>query len=154
MKKVLPLYVVLALALLGFFLWSARLWPFDGHPEPVEVAFEDLRVEHDAVRVSGTAHYALRVTQDRPGRFGRPDRTWYLFPLFATKDTSGTAIEVMVASPIEPEDMLSFEDVTLEGWALPKASAMSPRLEEAFREAGYTFYDDYFVIEVFPPEDG
>ncbi|MCP4809375.1 MAG: hypothetical protein GY913_11645 [Proteobacteria bacterium] len=153
MKKVLPLYIVLALTLLGFFLWSARLPPFDGHPEPEPVTFEELSVDHDAVRVDGTAHYALRVTQDRPGRFGRPDRVWYVFPLFAPRDTSGTIIDVMVASPFEPENMLSFEDVTLEGWALPKGSAMSPRLEEAFREAGYTFQDDYFVIEVFPLDE-
>lgn len=153
MKKVLPLYIALASLLVGFFLWSARLPPFDGHPEPEDVDWAELSVEQDAVRVQGTAHYALRVTQDRPGRFGRPDRVWYLFPLFDKQDTSGTIISVMVASPFEPEDMLSFEDVTLEGWALPKASAMSPRLEEAFREAGYTFQDDYFVIEVFP-DDG
>lgn len=151
MKKLAGLYIALAAGLLVFFLWSAQLWPFSGHPEPVDVAWEDLRVEHDAVRVSGTAHYTLRVSQDRDGRFGRPDRTWYVAPFMKPGDTSSTLIEVVVATTVEPERLVSYEDLTVEGYALPKSAAMTPALEEAFRNAGYSFVDDYFVIEAFPP---
>ena len=152
MKKLAPLYAALAIGLVLFFLWSARLPPFDGHPEPEDVAFEDVRVEHDTVRVSGTAHYPLRVAQERPGTFGRADSTWYLFPLFARQDTAGRFITVMVASPSEPESLASFEDLTLEGWALPPAAAMTPELVKAFESQGYSFADDYVVLELFPPE--
>ena len=152
MKKLLPLYGVLALALLGFFLWTARLWPFDGHPEPVDVAFDELSVELDTVRVSGTAHYNLRMTQDRPGRFGRADLTWHVFPLFAKGDTISRKIEVIVATPHPPDDLATYEDMTVEGWALPPAAAMTPASEDLFHEAGYSFTEDYFVIEVFEPE--
>ncbi|HJN72737.1 MAG TPA: hypothetical protein QGF58_02275 [Myxococcota bacterium] len=153
MKKLAALYISLAIGLLTFLLWSARIWPFDGHPEPEDVAWQDLRVEQDAVRVKGTAHYTLRVSQERAGRFGRPDRTWFVAPFMKPGDTSSTLIEVVVASTVEPERLVSYEDMTVEGYALPKASAMTPALEEAFKNAGYSFVDDYFVIEVFPPED-
>jgi hypothetical protein len=153
MKKLSALYAALALGLVLFFLWSARLWPFDGHPDPVDVAQADVRVEHDTVRVTGTAHYPLLAAQERPGTFGRPDRTWYLFPLFEKQDTAGRFITVMVASPNKPESLASFEDLTVEGWALPPAAAMTPELEQAFEGQGYSFADDYVVLELFVPED-
>mgnify|MGYP007046931339 CR=1 FL=1 len=153
MKKLSALYVALALGLVLFFLWSARLWPFDGHPDPLEVAYDDIRVEQDTVRVSGTAHYPLKAAQERPGTFGRPDRTWYLFPLFDKKDTGGRLITVMVASPEAPESLASFEDLTVEGWVLPPAAAMTPELEKAFGGQGYSFAEDYVVLERFVPGD-
>ena len=153
MRKLAGLYIALAVGLLTFFLWSARIFPFDGHPEPEEVAWEDLRVEQDVVRVKGTAHFTLRVSQERKGRFGRPDRTWYVAPFMAPGDTMSTLVEVVVATPVEPEKLVAYEDMTVVGYALPKASAMTPALEEAFRDAGYTFLDEYFVIEVIPPEE-
>lgn len=153
MKKLGALYAVLALGLLTFFLWSARIGPFSGHAEPEDVAWEDLRVEQDVVRVKGTAHFTIRVSQERTGRFGRPDRTWYVAPFMKRGDTTSTTIEVIVATTVPPDRLSSFEDMTVEGYALPKASAMTPALEEAFKNAGYSFVDDYFVIEVFPPEE-
>ena len=149
MKKLVPLYVVLGLALVGFFLWSARLWPFDGHPEPVDVAWSELTVEHDTVRVRGTAHYPVRLTQERQEHFGRPGGTWYIFPLFKEGDTLSRTISVIVATREPIDDLASYEDMTVEGWALPAPAAMTPASEDLFLAQGYNFTDDYFVIEAF-----
>ncbi|MCB9763436.1 MAG: hypothetical protein H6739_26955 [Alphaproteobacteria bacterium] len=153
MKKLVPIFLLLAAALVLFWLWTARLPPFDGHPEPVDLSVDDVRIEHDAVRVKGTAHYARRISQVRPARFMRPERTWYLFPLFPPGDTMSTEIRVMVASPYEPEELVAFEDVTVEGWALPPRAAVNAQVEQALREAGYSFMSDYALIEVFEPEE-
>lgn len=149
MKKLVPLYVALGAALIGFFLWSARLWPFDGHPEPVEVTWAEATVEHDTLRVRGTAHYPVRVTQERQAHFGRPGGTWYVFPLFDEGDTLGRTIRIIVATPEPIDDLASYEDMTVEGWALPPPAAMTPASEDLFTEQGYRFEDDYFVVEAF-----
>ena len=150
MKKLAPLFAAMAAALVLFFLWSARLWPFDGHPEPEEVALADLTVEHDAVRVTGTAHYPVRVTQERQGRFGHVGGTWYVFPLFDKGDTMSRTIRVIVATPVPIDDLAQYEDMTVEGYALPSPAAMTPSTEDMFQEQGYTFADDYFVVEAWP----
>jgi len=154
MKKLVPLYALLVMALVSFFLWSARLWPFDGHAEPLVVSWEELSVEHDAVRVKGTAHYPVRVSQEREARFGHTGGTWYIFPLFPHGDTMGRKIKVIVATPVPIDDLASFEDMTVDGWALPAAAAMTPASENLFRDSGYSFEENYFVIEAFSPEEG
>lgn len=152
MKKLMAFLAALFVAFALFFLWTARLPPFDGHPEPVELTIDTVEVEHDAVRIVGTAHYPLRVALTRPARLGRPERTWYLFPLFGRGDTMSREIRVMVFTTREPEQLVAFEDLTVEGWALPPGAAMSPAAEDALRLAGYSFADDYVLLEEFEAE--
>jgi hypothetical protein len=71
MKPLVALISLLVLTVGTFFLWSARLPPFDGLPEPVEVSIDELTVAQDGVRVSGTAHYSVKQSLVRPARFGR-----------------------------------------------------------------------------------
>jgi hypothetical protein len=60
MRKLAVPFAIMAAGLLVFFLWMTRLPPFDGHPEPVDTPLADLRIKQEAVRITGTAHYALR----------------------------------------------------------------------------------------------
>ncbi len=153
MKKLLALVSVLAGSVLIFFLWLSRLPPFDGLPEPTPVGFEALSAELDAVRVSGTAHLSVKQRLTRPPRLGRPEATLWLFPLFAKGDTAGRRITAMVLTPIAPDALAGLEDMTVEAWVRPPAAGMSPEAEDALRGAGYSFADDYVLLEAFPPPE-
>ncbi len=150
MKKLGALVAALVVALTTFFLWMARLPPFDGYGEPVPVPFEALDVDLVETRVEGTAHYPVVVTVERAGSFGRPSTTWWIFPLFDRGDTMGRQITAMVLSRVEPDDLVGFEDLTLDCDVRPPRVGMSPEAERAFRDAGYTFAADYVLLEQLP----
>ena len=151
MKKLIAFVCSLAIALALFFLWMGRLWPFDGLPEAPPAEIVDLRVEMDAARVTGTAHYPMRLSIARGGRFGRPDTVWWVFPLFPSGDTMSRQITALVVSPHEPERLVGFENMTVEGWVRPPPALITPDVEQAFRESGYSFGEDYVLLEAFPP---
>ena len=153
MKKLGVLVAVLVGVLVGFFLWMARLPPFDGYAEPVEVAFADLHVSLHESLVQGTAHYPVVVAVQRAGTLGRPDTTWWIFPFFGPGDTMGRQISAMAMSRVEPDDLVGFEDLTLACDVRPPGVAMTPEAERAFREAGYSFAQDYVLLEQLPLED-
>lgn len=129
----------------------ARRWPFDTWPTPVDTPLAEVRAEQDGVRVSGTAHYPVRILQRRPARTLIPAATWYLYPLFPTNDTVSREIRVLVASPVEPEEGVGFEDMTVTGLARPPRAVLGPDVEKAFVDAGYTFAADYVAVEAYPP---
>ncbi len=149
MRKLAVPFAVMIMGVVLFFLWIERLPPFDGHPEPVETALEDLRTEQNAVRVSGTAHYPVRVSYEVPARWGHPAHTRWLFPLFGHQDTMGRYILAMVSSPVKPERLVAFEDMEIAGEARKPRIAVTPSVEQAFRDVGYTFADDYVLIMVY-----
>ncbi len=151
MKKLLAFVSTLALVLLLFFLWMGRLWPFSGLPDPEPATVEALRVEMDAARVTGTAHYPMRLSIVRPGRFGAEDTIWWVFPLFPEGDTHSRIIRALVVSPNEPERLVGFENMTIEGWVRPPPALVTPDIEGAFREENYSFGEDYVLFEMFPP---
>lgn len=153
MQKLGALVALLAIGLVTFFLWLNRLPPFDGLPEPTPVAFEDASAEYEAITVSGTARLTAKQMSVRPASLGKAESTWWLYPLFPKGNTSSNAVTVMVLSPVEPDALAGFEDMTLSGWARPPAALMTPQSEHNLRERGYTFEDDYIVLEVFPPAD-
>jgi hypothetical protein len=140
----------LAVSVFAFFLWMARLPPFDGYADPVDAAFEDLHVDLHETRVKGTAHYPVVVSVNRAGSFGRPDETWWLYPLFAPGDTMGRTIYALVMARSAPEELIGFEDMTLECDVRPPRVGISPEAELAFRNAGYTFAPDYVLLEQLP----
>ena len=148
MKKLAAFVGTLVLCTIVFFLWMARLPPFDGHPEPTIVAFSELSRDFDAVRVEGTAHYPVRLSVTRPARFGTPESVWWLFPLFDKGDTHSRMIYAMVLSPTEPDRLTAFEDMMVEGWLRPPAVAVPPQAEEALRDENYSFDPDYVLLEL------
>lgn len=149
-RKLLALYVALAMGLLVFFLWTARIWPFNTTPEPVDVSVAELDAELDTVRIQGTAHYEVRVSVVRPARLGSPESTWWLYPVFDRGDINGRTITAMAYCPDEPEALVTYEDVTLEAWALP-SGAMPPGAASNFQDRGYAFADGFVVLECVAP---
>jgi len=153
MQKLGALVAVMIFGLLAFFLWLNRFPPFDGLPEAVPMALAEVTAEQDAVQVTGTAHLAVKQRMVRPASLGRDDSTWWLFPLMEKGDTNATVITVMALSPHEPDRLAGFEDLTVSAWARPPAALMTPGAEDELRSRGYSFADDYVLLEVFPPVD-
>jgi hypothetical protein len=57
----------------------------------------------------------------------------------------------MVASDTAPEDLVSYEDLVVEGYARPAAARMDSQSQQVFLDLGYTFATDYVLVETFPP---
>jgi hypothetical protein len=153
MRKLLVFVVALIVGVLMFHLWWNRLPPFDGHSDPVDTPFANLKSDQDSVRVKGLAHHAVRAERFYPGGFLRAEKTFWIWPLFAPNDPHGKKIEVMVASHEEPPWGVDFEDVQVEGWVRPPRARVDIKLEKALRGLGYRFGADYLLIELFPNED-
>ncbi len=152
MRKLAVPFALLGLGVVLFFLWMVRLPPFDGHPEPIDTPLSDLRTDQDAVRVAGTAHYPLRVSYDVPAQWGRPAHTRWLFPLFERQDTMGRFVTTMVSSTAPPEELVAFEDVVVSGEARKPQIAVTPTVERAFQDAGYSFAQDYVLVVTYLDE--
>jgi len=145
--------VLLGTALVG---WN-RGWLGASDPgEAVFVTFEDLHSGPKAVRISGMAHYSAVVEQHVPGNlFHRPE-TYYLFGLFPPYDTESRMIEVLVRTPREPEDLVSFELMTVEGRLSRPALDKVPLDTEVIlaKRSDYYFADDMLLLEPWSVEVG
>ncbi len=153
MRKLIVFVAALVVGLFFFHQWWNRLPPFDGHGEPVEVLFEELHDDLDAVRVSGLAHHAVKVSRFDPGGLLQSERTFWIWPLFAPNDSNSRLIKVMVASLNEPPWGVDFEDVVIEGSPRPLRAFVSLGIEEKLVEVGYDWDPDAFVIEAFDAEE-
>jgi len=153
MGKLAAFLTLLICIVVTYFLWWNRLPPFDGHGEPVPTEVSQLLVEMEEVQVKGTAHFPLRMSRTWPRGIFTPGRTLWFYPLFAFKDLEGRKIQAMVASDDEPDRLTSFKDIVVEGWARPPAARMDADSERAFLDVGYTFSEDYVLIETFGPTD-
>lgn len=139
----LPMIVV-ATGAIAFYWWD-RGAPPGFRPELVDVTPEQVGYDHRGVRLEGTAHYAAKLVQ----RSGGGDRTWYLFPVLDKGDTMGRYVEVVVRTTVEPDPLLGFEDVVIEGLARPPGSVVGPQAREAMIEAGYELDEKLVLIEAY-----
>jgi hypothetical protein len=89
------------------------------------------------------------VNYDVPAAWGRPAIKRWLFPIFEHQDTAGRTITAMFSSHIEPERLVTYEDMTVEGEARNPRIAMTSGVERAFRDAGYQFAVDYVLVVVY-----
>ena len=128
------------LGVLGYATWERGALP-GMRPTMHETTFAELDLDQRGVRVSGTAHYPLRI-QLMSG--GGPT---YAFPLFAPGDTTGREIRVLVLSPEAPDPLLGFEDRTFEGLIRPPGIRVPDQVRETLEGQGYPFADDWLVLE-------
>ena len=118
-----------------------------GPPEPVSL--QQVSLAHPRVQTSGTAHYPVRVKQVVKNGFLGTDDTVWLYPLFPPGDVSSRAIRAMVLDPREPDPILGFEDRSFAARVEePSDHLVSPRVQDAFKAAGYTFEDGWLVLLV------
>lgn len=137
------------LLVLGYATWE-RGAPPGCRPPVHEVPIEQLSLEHRGVRVSGTAHYPVRIQINSGDRGGGKV---FAFPLFPRGDTTAREIRVLVYSPVAPDPLLGFEDRTVEGLVRPPGSKVPEQLRDTLKMYGYSFADDYVVLELFGEGD-
>ena len=147
MKKLL-ITVLGPCALVGLgtigIVWWDRGAPPGFDPTPVPVAFDALTRAHRGVRVKGTAHYAVRLKQKMEG-----GEMFTLFPLLAHEDVMGREIKVLVRTQRFPENLVTYENLVVDGLARPPGRLVGPEIREALEEGGYHFSDNYVLIETF-----
>lgn len=145
--------VLLGTALVG---WN-RGWLGEGDPgEPVFTTFENLDRSAKAVRISGMAHYSAVVEQHVPGNLFHRAETFYLFGLFPPYDTESRMIEVLVRTTRKPEDLVSFELMTVEGRLSRPTLGKVPMDTEVIlaKRSDYYFADDMLLLEPWSIEVG
>ncbi len=126
-------------------VWWDRGAPPGFRPKVHDARPDELTYDHRGVRLIGTAHYPVQVTQ----RGGSSGQTWWIYPVFERGDTTGRYVQVLVRSPHEPDPLLAFEDVSIEGLARPPSSIIGPDVRKAFIEAGYELDERLVLVEAF-----
>ena len=153
MRKLIVFVFALVVGLFLFHQWWNRLPPFDGHGDPVDVSYGELHSDLNAVRVSGLAHHAVKISRIDPGGLLQSERTYWIWPLFAPGDSSSTRIKTMVASLEEPPWGVDFEEREVVGTIRPLRSFVSPEMEEKLVQVGYDWDPDAYVIQQFEIEE-
>lgn len=142
MKKllltILGPFVVVASIGLGVYWWDRGALP-GFRPPTVDVTVKEINREHRGVRLKGTAHYELRILQEKG--------TYILYPLMERGDTTSKEIHVLVRSHKVPDRLTSFEDVTVEGFARPPGRSVPRSVADALMERGYYFEADVVLVE-------
>ncbi|MBN1335532.1 MAG: hypothetical protein JXB39_06180 [Deltaproteobacteria bacterium] len=123
--------------------------------KPQQVSVEDLAPGQGLVEVRGTAHYPVRVAQDyRPSFLPPTSQIVWIFPLFQPGNTLGREIRILVLCYTEPDPILSFEMRSIVGWPRkPTRRRVATNVIEAFETLGYTFAEDWVVLEERPPKE-
>jgi hypothetical protein len=138
---VVPFLVVAAGATALY--WWDRGAPPGFRPESVPVTSADISLDNRGVLLTGTAHYPVRVRQVGGG--GASER--FVFPVFPKGDVTGREIRVIVRSNRVPDEMLGFEDVSIEGFARPPSGQVPPDARRAFTDAGYHFAEGWVLVD-------
>jgi hypothetical protein len=140
---VLVPFCVVAGSAIGLAWWDRGALPgFNPTPHPVEIA--QVTRDHRGVRLTGTAHYEVRLRQKMEG-----GDVFSMFPLMKSGDTMSREIKVLVRTPRSPEDMVTYEDMVVDGLALPPGRLVSPDVRDKLEEGGYLFAEDFVLVEAF-----
>ena len=148
MKRYLPFLIPSILIIVvgvGVKFWVTRA---ELVPQPVvETDFANLDTQEPFVRIRGTAHYPVVIHQTVPGNLFTEEKTYYLFPLFADHDVSNRAIRVMVRTERPPEELVSYEVMTLEGrLSAPDHHKLPFSTEIAIGQRSDYFFTDQMVL--------
>lgn len=118
--------------------------------EHVDVGFFDLTPAVRCVRVEGTAHYEVVVTQVVPGNGFFDDRTYYVYGLFPKGNTTEREIRALVRTERPPERMVSFEDMVISGRVVPMDHHKVPFDTETRMGARSSYYFSDRIVLVEP----
>jgi hypothetical protein len=145
MKKallaVLLPFIIVASGALGYHYWDTGALP-GMLPEFVPVTVQDISAENRGVRIHGTAHYPVRLHQVVEG-----GERWLIFPLMSPGDTLSREIKVIVRVDHEPEALVSYEDLEVDGLARPAGGRVGPKVIDRLRGEGYTFAEKVIFVE-------
>ena len=134
-------------AVLGFSATGAFDEPL-GPPEEIDwsLPFEP----GDHIRLEGMAHYTATVTQDYPADWFRDAETVHLFGFFEPLDAEGREIKMLVRTPRQPERLVSYELMTIEGVVQPLMPETVPASTETLMGEGGGYWFDDFVVVIEP----
>lgn len=95
------------------------------------------------VRVEGTAHYQPKIKQTTAGSLFKEPGTWWVFPFLPEGDNAERAVPVLVRTRREPERIISFETMTIEGrLSVPSKDRIPHGTETLLGQGGGYFYAD------------
>lgn len=114
-------------------------------PDPQPTAFEALHLRSHGVRVEGTAHYPLHMK----AKVG--EVTYYVWPLFPSGTYTATEIKVLVRSRVQPDPILGFEEVVVDGLVKPLSPELVKGFEDGLKSKGYTFAPGALLIDSYAP---
>jgi hypothetical protein len=104
-----------------------------------DVRWEEMTRPGRCVRVEGMAHSVAALTSSDGA---------IVVPLFAPGDVAGREVRVFVRSTRAPSFVVDFEEMTVEGRALPGTlETVPPGSAEALAHHGYTLDDRVLVLE-------
>ena len=142
MAVLIPFGLV-ASAAIGFVWWD-RGAPPGFKPTLEDVDLATINRNHRGVRIKGTAHYEVRLTQTMAD-----GDVFAMFPLLEQGDSLSREIVVLVRTPRMPERLVTFEDVVVEGLARPPGRLVGPKIRAALEAGGYHFTERYVLIDAF-----
>ncbi len=128
---------------------AAMLWGCGRADRPiVDATIAELSLDTPHVRVTGVAHYDSLSSQKAPATLVLPEKTWYLFGLFAENATEEKELRIMVRTERPPEALVDLEKMTIEGWLEPASSRILPPSTETVlsNKRGYFFADDLMLL--------
>ena len=145
---VIPFVVIVSIGV-GAFLFTQQGPDLDQPPMDVEWSEIDTIEVPRMIRVKGMAHYTATVRQETPGNLVRDPQQHWLFGFFAPYDTDSRAMRVIIRSEREPEDLVSYELVTVTGWLSRSTPNKVPYQAEVIfgKESDYFFTDDMLLLE-------
>lgn len=116
--------------------------------EYADVDFFDLEPGM-CVRVAGTAHYDVVVTQHVAGNGFFDDKSYFVYGLFPRGNTSEREIRVLVRTERPPEARVSFEDMVISGRLVRMDNRKIPFDTETRmgRISNYFFSDRVAILE-------
>ena len=130
-------------------VWSYRDTMLGLHPDPVEITFDDLDPAVPWVKLELMGHYAPMVTQKTPATVLAEEQTMYLFAAFPRYSTDERAVPLLVRTSRQPERLVSYEIMTVEGkLSVPTFDKVPFNTEELIsRRTEYYFSDSVLLLE-------
>ena len=125
------------------FVWWERGAPPGFRPTIFDKDIEDLSLNDRGVRVHGWARHDIRT------HFEKNNKKYYIYPIVPLQKMNDKVIHAMVVTTIEPNAMISIEEVTIEGLTQPAKYYVSKDLQTKWTMKGYAFGDRFLVIERF-----
>jgi hypothetical protein len=138
---VLGPFALVAVSAIAYHRWDTGALPgLRPTYHPVTVASIDL--DDRGVRIQGTAHFEVRLWQTM-----EDGERFFVFPLMKPGDTISRDIRVLVRTDRPPDDLSTYEDMIVDGLALPPGRQVGHKIKKSLKNQGYTFMDDVVLVE-------
>ena len=126
----------------GFVWWERGALP-GFRPTIYDWEIEFLSLNDRGVRIHGWARHDIRTHFEKEGT------KYYIYPIVPMDKMNDKVIHAMVVTTIEPDPLVSIEEVTVSGFTQPAKYYVSKDLQMKWTMKGYAFGERFLVIERF-----